>query len=181
MRRELACSSRPSRQHHDVTPPPVPDPPVTVPARPFTCPLVCLPHLHLTQVASQAVACMPSIMLFPLLPFIFEVGLVIYWVAVTGESWAGHRDCCAVGSRPVPQWSGQGISDWGPSRHTQRHGPTCWSPAPAPLPPPCLPQLCCTAPACRPPTGAPPPATSPSPCPTWPSQTAPCVPWRRRP
>eukprot|EP00882_Tetradesmus_deserticola_P032381 GHRQ01036732.1.p1 GENE.GHRQ01036732.1~~GHRQ01036732.1.p1 ORF type:complete len:143 (+),score=50.40 GHRQ01036732.1:192-620(+) len=26
---------------------------------------------------------MPSIMLFPLLPFILEVGLIIYWVAVT--------------------------------------------------------------------------------------------------
>jgi len=27
---------------------------------------------------------MPSILFFPLLPFVFEVGLVIYWVAVTG-------------------------------------------------------------------------------------------------
>lgn len=26
---------------------------------------------------------MPSILLFPLLPFILEVGLIIYWVAVT--------------------------------------------------------------------------------------------------
>ncbi len=29
---------------------------------------------------------MPSILLFPLLPFTFEVGLIIYWIAVTGES-----------------------------------------------------------------------------------------------
>ncbi|MEW5314523.1 MAG: hypothetical protein WDW38_006015 [Sanguina aurantia] len=36
------------------------------------------------KVASQAVGSMPSIMVFPFLPFIFIVGLVIYWVAVTG-------------------------------------------------------------------------------------------------
>ncbi len=35
------------------------------------------------QVASQAVGAMPTIIFFPLLPFVFEVGLVIYWVAVT--------------------------------------------------------------------------------------------------
>jgi choline transporter-like protein 2/4/5 len=34
-------------------------------------------------VASQAVAAMPSILFFPLLPFVLEVGLVIYWVAIT--------------------------------------------------------------------------------------------------
>jgi hypothetical protein len=46
---------------------------------------VPLPVLFCTylQVASQAVSTMPSIMLFPLLPFILEVGLIIYWVAVT--------------------------------------------------------------------------------------------------
>mmetsp|Transcript_11641 Transcript_11641/g.31727 ORF Transcript_11641/g.31727 Transcript_11641/m.31727 type:complete len:793 (-) Transcript_11641:1356-3734(-) len=35
------------------------------------------------KVTSQAVGAMPSILFFPLLPFIFEVGLLIYWVAVT--------------------------------------------------------------------------------------------------
>ncbi|KAJ9522324.1 hypothetical protein QJQ45_008201 [Haematococcus lacustris] len=35
------------------------------------------------KVASQAIGAMPSIMFFPLLPFVFEVGLVIYWIAVT--------------------------------------------------------------------------------------------------
>lgn len=35
------------------------------------------------QVASQAVATMPSVLLWPLLPFVLEVGLIIYWVAVT--------------------------------------------------------------------------------------------------
>uniref|UniRef100_A0A7S0RW54 Choline transporter-like protein n=1 Tax=Chlamydomonas leiostraca TaxID=1034604 RepID=A0A7S0RW54_9CHLO len=36
------------------------------------------------KVASQAVGSMPSILLFPLLPFVFEVGLLIYWIAITG-------------------------------------------------------------------------------------------------
>lgn len=35
------------------------------------------------QVASQAVATMPSVLLWPLLPFVLEVGLIVYWVAVT--------------------------------------------------------------------------------------------------
>jgi len=35
------------------------------------------------KVASQAVGAMPSILLFPLLPFVLEVGLLIYWIAVT--------------------------------------------------------------------------------------------------
>ncbi|GBF99304.1 choline transporter-like [Raphidocelis subcapitata] len=34
------------------------------------------------KVASQAVAAMPSVLLFPLLPFVLEVGLIVYWVAV---------------------------------------------------------------------------------------------------
>ena len=34
------------------------------------------------KVASQAVAAMPALFAFPLLPFILEVGLVVYWVAV---------------------------------------------------------------------------------------------------
>jgi len=43
------------------------------------------------QVASQAVATMPSILLFPLLPFVLEVGLVVYWVAVSAVMYsAGH-------------------------------------------------------------------------------------------
>jgi hypothetical protein len=45
--------------------------------------VACLLLPHFFQVASQAVSTMPSIMLFPLLPFILEVGLIIYWVAVT--------------------------------------------------------------------------------------------------
>lgn len=46
--------------------------------------LLCAWHAPIAvQVASQAVSTMPSIMLFPLLPFILEVGLIIYWVAVT--------------------------------------------------------------------------------------------------
>lgn len=49
------------------------------------------------QVASQAVATMPSVLLWPLLPFVLEVGLIIYWVAVTavlysaGEPTANWR------------------------------------------------------------------------------------------
>ena len=39
--------------------------------------------LLLLQVASQAVGAMPSILLFPLLPFALLVGLVVYWVSVT--------------------------------------------------------------------------------------------------
>lgn len=35
------------------------------------------------QVASQAVSTMPSVQLWPLLPFVLEVGLIIYWIAVT--------------------------------------------------------------------------------------------------
>ncbi|GFR50844.1 hypothetical protein Agub_g13116 [Astrephomene gubernaculifera] len=49
--------------------------------------LLCITRIRIAiaciKVASQAVGAMPSIILFPLLPFIFEVGLVIYWVAVT--------------------------------------------------------------------------------------------------
>ncbi len=45
---------------------------------PLPCSVLC------RQVASQAVGAMPSLIFFPILPFIFEVGLVIYWVAVTG-------------------------------------------------------------------------------------------------
>ncbi|GAX82667.1 hypothetical protein CEUSTIGMA_g10093.t1 [Chlamydomonas eustigma] len=35
------------------------------------------------KVASQAVGAMPSIIFFPILPFCFEIALVIYWLAVT--------------------------------------------------------------------------------------------------
>jgi hypothetical protein len=41
------------------------------------------PRVTLMQVASQAVATMPSVLLWPLLPFVLEVGLIVYWVAVT--------------------------------------------------------------------------------------------------
>mmetsp|Transcript_16614 Transcript_16614/g.35931 ORF Transcript_16614/g.35931 Transcript_16614/m.35931 type:complete len:775 (-) Transcript_16614:968-3292(-) len=40
------------------------------------------------KVASQAVGAMPSILLFPLLPFIFEAGLVVYWIFVTAELYS---------------------------------------------------------------------------------------------
>ena len=44
------------------------------------------------KVASQAVGSMPSVLLFPILPFIFEVGLIIYWVSVTAVLYtAGER------------------------------------------------------------------------------------------
>lgn len=36
------------------------------------------------KVASQAVATMPSLFFFPILPYIMTVCLVIYWVAVAG-------------------------------------------------------------------------------------------------
>eukprot|EP00198_Chlamydomonas_reinhardtii_P000183 XP_001689518.1 predicted protein [Chlamydomonas reinhardtii] len=49
--------------------------------------LLCISRIKIAvacvKVASQAVGSMPTIIFFPLLPFIFEVGLVIYWVAVT--------------------------------------------------------------------------------------------------
>ncbi len=38
----------------------------------------------LTQVASQAVGQMPSIMFYPIIPFILTICLVMYWLAVTG-------------------------------------------------------------------------------------------------
>lgn len=41
------------------------------------------PLVRYFQVASQAVSTMPSVLLWPLLPFVLEVGLIIYWVAVT--------------------------------------------------------------------------------------------------
>ncbi|KAI8472764.1 MAG: plasma-membrane choline transporter-domain-containing protein [Monoraphidium minutum] len=50
------------------------------------------------KVASQAVAKMPSIMLFPLLPFVLEVGLVIYWVAVAATLYSAGA--------PTPHWRG---------------------------------------------------------------------------
>jgi len=44
------------------------------------------------KVASSAVGAMPSVLLFPILPFIFEVGLIIYWIAVTAVLYtAGER------------------------------------------------------------------------------------------
>ncbi|KXZ44390.1 hypothetical protein GPECTOR_68g361 [Gonium pectorale] len=50
--------------------------------------LLCISRIRIAiacvKVASQAVGSMPSIIFFPLLPFVFEVGLVIYWIAVTG-------------------------------------------------------------------------------------------------
>ena len=36
------------------------------------------------KVASQAVSCMPSILFFPILPFLMVVCLVIYWICVAG-------------------------------------------------------------------------------------------------
>ncbi|KAK9804898.1 hypothetical protein WJX72_010746 [[Myrmecia] bisecta] len=36
------------------------------------------------KVAAQAISTMPSILFFPILPFLFEVGLVFYWIYVTG-------------------------------------------------------------------------------------------------
>lgn len=48
--------------------------------RTHTCTHIYTTH---TQVASQAVSTMPSILLWPLLPFVLEVGLIIYWVAVS--------------------------------------------------------------------------------------------------
>jgi Plasma-membrane choline transporter len=35
------------------------------------------------KVASQAVACIPSMLVFPIFPYIAKVILVTYWVAVT--------------------------------------------------------------------------------------------------
>lgn len=48
------------------------------------------------QVASQAVSTMPSILLWPLLPFVLEVGLIIYWVAVTAVLFSAGQ--------PTPHW-----------------------------------------------------------------------------
>ncbi|GLC34986.1 hypothetical protein PLESTB_001185800 [Pleodorina starrii] len=49
--------------------------------------LLCISRIKIAiacvKVASQAVGSMPSIIFFPVLPFILEVGLVIYWIAVT--------------------------------------------------------------------------------------------------
>jgi choline transporter-like protein 2/4/5 len=39
---------------------------------------------------------MPSILLFPLLPFIIEVGLVVYWVPVTAILYSAGV--------PTPHW-----------------------------------------------------------------------------
>ncbi|GIL73735.1 hypothetical protein Vretifemale_3863 [Volvox reticuliferus] len=49
----------------------------------MACPVMTCPGVSSLQVASQAVGSMPSIIFFPILPFILEVGLVIYWIAVT--------------------------------------------------------------------------------------------------
>ncbi|KAF8064488.1 CHER1 [Scenedesmus sp. PABB004] len=54
-------------------------------------------------VASQAVATMPSILLFPLLPFMLEVGLVIYWVAVTAVLYSAGL--------PADHWRPAGAAD----------------------------------------------------------------------
>ncbi len=35
------------------------------------------------KVASQAVACVPTLLFFPLFPYVAKVTLVVYWVAVT--------------------------------------------------------------------------------------------------
>lgn len=43
------------------------------------------------QVASQAVSTMPSVLLWPLLPFVLEVGLIIYWVAVTAVLYSAGQ------------------------------------------------------------------------------------------
>ena len=34
------------------------------------------------QVATQAISTMPTLLLFPILPFLLEVGLVFWWVFV---------------------------------------------------------------------------------------------------
>eukprot|EP00879_Flechtneria_rotunda_P020927 GHRR01022035.1.p1 GENE.GHRR01022035.1~~GHRR01022035.1.p1 ORF type:complete len:473 (+),score=147.31 GHRR01022035.1:32-1420(+) len=62
------------------------------------------------KVASQAVSTMPSIMLFPILPFILEVGLIIYWVAVTAvlysagqpmDHWRSAQDVQPLGIKQL--------------------------------------------------------------------------------
>ncbi|PNH05032.1 Choline transporter-like protein 2, partial [Tetrabaena socialis] len=49
--------------------------------------LLCITRIKIAvacvKVASQAVGAMPTIIFFPFIPFIFEIGLIIYWVAVT--------------------------------------------------------------------------------------------------
>jgi Plasma-membrane choline transporter len=50
----------------------------------------------LLQVASQAVAAMPSLLFVPLLPFILEVGLIVYWVAVSAVLYSAGT--------PTPHW-----------------------------------------------------------------------------
>lgn len=43
------------------------------------------------QVATQAIACMPSLLLFPLLPFLLEVALVFWWVFVAAYLYSSGQ------------------------------------------------------------------------------------------
>lgn len=91
----------------------------------FTCLLLLLTLLMISRVkvavaclkvASQAVGSMPSVLLFPILPFIFEVGLIVYWVAVTamlysaGNLTYNFRDATAYSPLKISAFS-LGASD----------------------------------------------------------------------
>ncbi|KAG2493603.1 hypothetical protein HYH03_008120 [Edaphochlamys debaryana] len=73
--------------------------------------LLCITRIKIAvaciKVASQAVGAMPTIIFFPILPFIFEVGLIIYWVAVTALLYsAGDLTAhCAKTSPPAFSFS----------------------------------------------------------------------------
>jgi Plasma-membrane choline transporter len=43
------------------------------------------------KVASQAASTMPSLLFFPLLPFLGTCALVVYWVVVTGFLWSAGQ------------------------------------------------------------------------------------------
>ena len=43
------------------------------------------------QVATQAISTMPSLLLFPLLPFLLEVALVFWWVFVAAYLYSSGK------------------------------------------------------------------------------------------
>ena len=49
------------------------------------------------QVATQAIAHMPSLLLFPLVPFLLEVALVFWWVYVAAYLYSsGVQQICSI-------------------------------------------------------------------------------------
>lgn len=81
------------------------------------------------QVASQAVGSMPILLLFPLLPFIFVVGLVIYWVAVTAVLYSAGD--LTYNFRPADEYEPMGFADFSlgannPPEQERMFMPTDW-------------------------------------------------------